>query len=81
MWCLFYLVPQSHSGLSESKETWGYVNVRNDAHLFWWLYYTTSTDGYKSRPLVIWLQVNLHCELENLFLSKTQNGKRDLIDG
>ncbi|XP_029914080.1 retinoid-inducible serine carboxypeptidase [Myripristis murdjan] len=39
------------------KETWGYVQVRDGAHMFWWLYYADSeTAGYKDLPLVMWLQ-------------------------
>ncbi|GIY12732.1 retinoid-inducible serine carboxypeptidase [Caerostris darwini] len=40
----------------EKKEAWGYVNVRKDAYMFWWLYYTDQTEDYTSYPLVIWLQ-------------------------
>jgi len=42
---------------SEPKQTWNYVNVRKDAYMFWWLYYTTAVEGHASRPIVIWLQV------------------------
>ncbi|KAF4012002.1 hypothetical protein G4228_003861 [Cervus hanglu yarkandensis] len=42
----------------ESKEVWGYVTVRNDAHMFWWLYYATSPyKNYSELPLVMWLQL------------------------
>ncbi|XP_046403152.1 retinoid-inducible serine carboxypeptidase-like [Ischnura elegans] len=39
----------------KSKQSWGYVDVRPGAHIFWWLHYA---DGDKplSRPLVLWLQ-------------------------
>lgn len=40
----------------EPKEAWGYVTVRPDAHMFWWLYYTDISEDYASYPLVIWLQ-------------------------
>ncbi|GBM86529.1 Retinoid-inducible serine carboxypeptidase [Araneus ventricosus] len=40
----------------QQKEAWGYVNVRKDAYMFWWLYYTDQTEDYTSYPLVIWLQ-------------------------
>ncbi|XP_050735127.1 retinoid-inducible serine carboxypeptidase-like [Eriocheir sinensis] len=43
-------------GLGEAKESWGYVSVRPGAHMFFWLYYTTATGDYRSRPLVVWLQ-------------------------
>ena len=41
----------------ETVEKWGYVDVRKDAHMFWWLYHTTAAEGYTNKPLVIWLQV------------------------
>lgn len=44
------------AGPVEKKEAWGYVNVRKDAYMFWWLYYTDQTEDYTSYPLVIWLQ-------------------------
>ncbi len=43
----------------EPKEKWGYVNVRQHANMFWWLYNTTHSKGYRHTPLVIWLQVRL----------------------
>ena len=44
----------------ESKEVWGYVTVRNDAHMFWWLYYATSPyKNFSELPLVMWLQVKV----------------------
>ena len=39
-------------------QDWGYVNVRPGAHIFWWLFETTHTDGVDDRPLIMWLQVN-----------------------
>uniref|UniRef100_A0A8C4ILZ2 Carboxypeptidase n=1 Tax=Dicentrarchus labrax TaxID=13489 RepID=A0A8C4ILZ2_DICLA len=39
------------------KEAWNYVEVRDGAHMFWWLYYADSQSaGYKDLPLVMWLQ-------------------------
>ncbi|MGH0162190.1 UNVERIFIED_CONTAM: hypothetical protein FKN15_042427, partial [Acipenser sinensis] len=44
--------------VTESKETWGYVNVRDGAHMFWWLYYANNpTKNFTQLPLVMWLQV------------------------
>ncbi|XP_041633736.1 retinoid-inducible serine carboxypeptidase [Cheilinus undulatus] len=40
------------SGPVSGKEAWGYVEVRDGAHMFWWLYYADSMD----LPLVMWLQ-------------------------
>lgn len=40
-----------------SKEVWNYVEVRDGAHMFWWLYYADSVQAqYKDLPLVMWLQ-------------------------
>lgn len=40
------------------KQQWGFVNVREGAHLFWWLHHTTAPNITKSseKPLVVWLQ-------------------------
>ncbi|XP_069955857.1 retinoid-inducible serine carboxypeptidase isoform X2 [Cherax quadricarinatus] len=60
--CLFLLITSfgPTSGLlgriKQGKETWGYVKVRDNAHMFFWLYYTTADVDYKLRPLVLWLQ-------------------------
>lgn len=41
----------------EGKESWSYVKVRKDAYMFWWLMYAEQAgDGYKSAPLIVWLQ-------------------------
>uniref|UniRef100_A0A3P8W2M5 Carboxypeptidase n=1 Tax=Cynoglossus semilaevis TaxID=244447 RepID=A0A3P8W2M5_CYNSE len=41
----------------EGKEAWNYVEVRDGAHMFWWLYYADNQSaGYKDLPLVMWLQ-------------------------
>ncbi|XP_013392846.1 retinoid-inducible serine carboxypeptidase [Lingula anatina] len=40
----------------EAKQRWNYVQVRQNAHMFWWLYYTTASTNYQSKPLVLWLQ-------------------------
>nr|WBW70140.1 venom protein [Lampona murina] len=56
---LILLLTLSFSTLTvnaESKEAWGYVNVRPNAYMFWWLYYTDISADYASHPLVIWLQ-------------------------
>ena len=44
-------------GFGGTEQEWGYVTVRPSAHMFWWLYYTTSkevTNAYE-KPLLIWL--------------------------
>ncbi|XP_059203715.1 retinoid-inducible serine carboxypeptidase [Centropristis striata] len=39
------------------KEAWDYVDVRDGAHMFWWLYYADSqTAQYTDLPLIMWLQ-------------------------
>ncbi len=51
----------------QAKESWGYVDVRDGAHMFWWLYYANSSSAsYKDLPLVMWLQVchsSAQCDL------------------
>ncbi|XP_069604816.1 retinoid-inducible serine carboxypeptidase isoform X2 [Ranitomeya imitator] len=43
--------------MTEAMEDWGYVTVRKDAHMFWWLYYANHpTRNYTEVPLVMWLQ-------------------------
>lgn len=48
------------AGLSnpiQSSEKWGYVDVRDGAHMFWWLYHADSlSSSYTELPLVMWLQ-------------------------
>uniref|UniRef100_A0A3P9L8Q2 Carboxypeptidase n=1 Tax=Oryzias latipes TaxID=8090 RepID=A0A3P9L8Q2_ORYLA len=36
------------------KEAWNYVEVRDGAHMFWWLYHADA--GFQELPLVMWLQ-------------------------
>ncbi|XP_029164023.1 retinoid-inducible serine carboxypeptidase-like [Nylanderia fulva] len=44
-------------GFGPGEQEWGYVEVRPDAHMFWWLYYTTAdVKSYYEKPLIIWLQ-------------------------
>ncbi|KAM9457959.1 retinoid-inducible serine carboxypeptidase [Clarias gariepinus] len=38
------------------KEAWDYVNVRDGAHMFWWLYYADTSGSFQDLPLVMWLQ-------------------------
>ncbi|XP_066470998.1 retinoid-inducible serine carboxypeptidase [Tiliqua scincoides] len=41
----------------EPKQAWGYVQVRTNASMFWWLYYATSpTQNFTELPLILWLQ-------------------------
>uniref|UniRef100_A0A8C7HR01 Carboxypeptidase n=1 Tax=Oncorhynchus kisutch TaxID=8019 RepID=A0A8C7HR01_ONCKI len=49
--------PPRFSNPLKSKESWGYVDVREGAHMFWWLYYADSPSAsYSQLPLVMWLQ-------------------------
>ncbi|XP_021913833.1 retinoid-inducible serine carboxypeptidase-like isoform X2 [Zootermopsis nevadensis] len=41
------------SGVGPGEQDWGYVTVRPEAHIFYWLYYHERTTEH---PLVIWLQ-------------------------
>ncbi|XP_043496527.1 retinoid-inducible serine carboxypeptidase-like [Polistes fuscatus] len=44
-------------GFGPGEQDWGHVTVRQYAHMFWWLYYTTANvQSYYEKPLVIWLQ-------------------------
>ncbi|XP_031421135.1 retinoid-inducible serine carboxypeptidase [Clupea harengus] len=58
MLLLFLSIHSGFSGpVSAAKESWGYVDVREGAHMFWWLYYANSPDNsYTELPLVMWLQ-------------------------
>ena len=44
--------------LAIPDEEWGYVNVRENAYTFWWLYGAQTSDPSQrlSKPLVMWLQ-------------------------
>ncbi|XP_067471908.1 retinoid-inducible serine carboxypeptidase [Thunnus thynnus] len=57
---LFLLAILINKGLSSplaSKEDWSYVEVRDGAHMFWWLYYADSQSAENNDlPLVMWLQ-------------------------
>ncbi|KAJ8251638.1 hypothetical protein GJAV_G00223510 [Gymnothorax javanicus] len=44
-------------GTVPATESWGYVDVREGAHMFWWLYRgKDASRSYKEMPLVMWLQ-------------------------
>ena len=50
---LLYQVEAYIDGISDEK--WGYVTVRENAHMFWWLYGAQSKER-NQLPLVLWLQ-------------------------
>ncbi|XP_017002821.2 retinoid-inducible serine carboxypeptidase [Drosophila takahashii] len=57
--CLFISLTcvQGRVGLGPGDQEWDYVEVREGAHLFYWLLYTTANvTRFAERPLVIWLQ-------------------------
>ncbi|XP_016961724.1 retinoid-inducible serine carboxypeptidase [Drosophila biarmipes] len=61
LWALFFFVSltyvQGRIGLGPGAQEWDYVEVREGAHLFYWLLYTTANvTRFTQRPLVIWLQ-------------------------
>ncbi|XP_041826817.1 retinoid-inducible serine carboxypeptidase [Melanotaenia boesemani] len=58
LFLLAVFVSKGLSGvLAEGKEAWDYVEVRDGAHMFWWLYYADSPSAtYADLPLVMWLQ-------------------------
>ncbi|CAI2354359.1 unnamed protein product [Caenorhabditis sp. 36 PRJEB53466] len=41
-------------GVLQYDEDWGYVDIRANAHTFWWLYAVKPADS--QRPLFVWLQ-------------------------
>ncbi|XP_046893949.1 retinoid-inducible serine carboxypeptidase [Hypomesus transpacificus] len=54
---IFLVIDAGLSNPVQAKETWGYVDVREGAHMFWWLYYADSPSAsYTELPLVMWLQ-------------------------
>ncbi|XP_016928344.3 retinoid-inducible serine carboxypeptidase [Drosophila suzukii] len=56
--CLLVLgLSEARKGFGPGEQDWGYVDVREGAHMFYWLFYTTANvTSYTERPLVLWLQ-------------------------
>uniref|UniRef100_A0A6P4DW19 Carboxypeptidase n=1 Tax=Drosophila rhopaloa TaxID=1041015 RepID=A0A6P4DW19_DRORH len=55
--CLLLGFSEARKGFGPGEQDWGYVDVREGAHMFYWLYYTTANvRSYTERPLVLWLQ-------------------------
>ncbi|CAG9767490.1 unnamed protein product [Ceutorhynchus assimilis] len=56
----YWLLRTGHTvgrkGFGPTDQEWGYVDVREGAHMFWWLHYTASTTKPTDKPLIIWLQ-------------------------
>ncbi|XP_034235037.1 retinoid-inducible serine carboxypeptidase-like [Thrips palmi] len=47
---------QARRGFLDGGQEWGYVDVREGAHMFYWLYYVNGGQEPSGKPLVIWLQ-------------------------
>ncbi|CEF62455.1 Retinoid-inducible serine carboxypeptidase [Strongyloides ratti] len=44
------------SGVVEYFEDWGYTDIRDGAHTFWWLFAAKNDTPESKRPLILWLQ-------------------------
>ncbi|XP_023768895.1 serine carboxypeptidase-like 51 [Lactuca sativa] len=51
-------IKKSSGGTTDGSETWGYVEVRPRAHMFWWLYKSPYKPKHptNSWPTILWLQ-------------------------
>ena len=54
--CTYALALTARGGTEDGTEEWGYVPLRPNASMFYWFYRTTHPDGYRNRPIVLWLQ-------------------------
>ena len=43
-------------GTEDGSQEWGDIPLRPNASMFYWFYRTTHPDGYRNRPIVLWLQ-------------------------
>lgn len=51
------IVFTARTGFGPGEQEWGFVEVRDNAHIFYWLYLTTAAvNNVTEKPLVIWLQ-------------------------
>lgn len=50
----FYFLFLGFAIRNSVNESWGYFDIRPNAHMFWWLY--SNTQPLSQLPLVIWLQ-------------------------
>ena len=63
--CYGRVLDMTKNSLDSVKSDWGYVTVREHAHMFWWLFFQDPT--YQPSflpptdpiPVVVWLQVSL----------------------
>ncbi|KAI3518168.1 hypothetical protein L1887_06620 [Cichorium endivia] len=51
-------IGNSSDGTTDGSETWGYVEVRPRAHMFWWLYKSPNKPKHSTKPwpTILWLQ-------------------------
>ncbi|KAL4578791.1 hypothetical protein LXL04_014922 [Taraxacum kok-saghyz] len=51
-------IGNSSGGTIDGSETWGYVEVRPRAHMFWWLYKSPNKPKHPTKPwpTILWLQ-------------------------
>ncbi|XP_057336416.1 retinoid-inducible serine carboxypeptidase-like [Microplitis mediator] len=55
-YCLFIVNKvngQGKKGIGSSKQDWDYVNLREGAYYFWWLYYASPSSNWEQKPLLI----------------------------
>ncbi|KAI3724122.1 hypothetical protein L2E82_35889 [Cichorium intybus] len=51
-------IGNSSDGTTDGSETWGYIEVRPRAHMFWWLYKSPNKPKHSTKPwpTILWLQ-------------------------
>ncbi|KAI3518169.1 hypothetical protein L1887_06621 [Cichorium endivia] len=51
-------IGNSSGGTTDGSETWGYIEVRPRAHMFWWLYKSPNKPKHPTKPwpTILWLQ-------------------------
>nr|GEX10847.1 serine carboxypeptidase-like 51 [Tanacetum cinerariifolium] len=56
--CSATLAENTSGGTTDGSEAWGYVEVRPQAHMFWWLYKSPNRVEDPSKPwsTILWLQ-------------------------
>lgn len=58
--CFLLCIYTSHyasAQFGDAKQSFGYIDVREGCHTFYWLFYSMAAgDDYTERPLMIWLQ-------------------------
>lgn len=55
--CCAFQLNSALTGFGPGEQDWGYVDVREGAHMFWWLHFTMAdVEQFTDRPLILWLQ-------------------------